>query len=74
VVLSGACCVLRAAFPAIVCEVASRNAAAVRDLLTGHGYTLYDGDRPFAERVPTAEAPPNTLAISGQRLAPVNRW
>jgi FkbM family methyltransferase len=74
VVLAGACCVLRAAFPAIVCEVASRNAATVGDLLTGHGYTLYDGDRPCAERVPTAEAPPNTLAVSGQRPAPVNRW
>jgi hypothetical protein len=54
--------------------VASRNAATVGDLLTGHGYTLYDGDRPCAERVPTAEAPPNTLAVSGQRPGPVNRW
>jgi hypothetical protein len=58
---------LRAALPTIVCEVAGRNAAAVHDLLTAHGYTLYDGDRPSAERVPAAQAPPTTLAVSGSR-------
>jgi Methyltransferase FkbM domain len=53
--------------PAIICEVADRNQAAVRDLLTGYGYTLYDGDRPHDKRVPTANAPPNTLAATGSR-------
>jgi FkbM family methyltransferase len=66
-VLSGAASVLRAALPTIVCEVAARHAAAVRDLLIAHGYTLYDGDQPSAERVPTAQAPPTTLAVSSSR-------
>jgi FkbM family methyltransferase len=48
---------------AIICEVAARNAAAVRDLLTAHGYALYDGDLPPGERMPTGGAPPNTLAV-----------
>jgi len=48
---------------AIICEVAARNAATVRDLLTAHGYILYDGDRPFGERMPVAGAPWNTLAV-----------
>jgi FkbM family methyltransferase len=47
----------------IICEVAARNATAVRDLLDAHGYVLYDGDRPAGERVPVADAPPNTLAV-----------
>ena len=50
--------------PTIICEVAARNAAAVTDLLTACGYTLYDGDRPSRERVPVSVAPPNTLAIA----------
>jgi FkbM family methyltransferase len=49
--------------PTVICEVAARNAAAVSDLLTAHGYLLYDGDRPAAERVPVPAAPPNTLAM-----------
>jgi FkbM family methyltransferase len=49
----------------IICEVAARNSAAVRDLLNAHGYVLYDGDRPSGERVPVADAPPNTLAVRG---------
>jgi FkbM family methyltransferase len=49
----------------IICEVAARNSTTVRDLLNTHGYVLYDGDRPPGERVPVADAPPNTLAISG---------
>jgi len=47
----------------IICEVADRNCAAVRDMLNAHGYVLYDGDRPSSERVPVADAPPNTLAV-----------
>ena len=49
----------------IICEVAARTAAAVRDLLAAHGYALYDGDLPPGERVPMADAPPNTLAVRG---------
>jgi FkbM family methyltransferase len=66
-VLCGSSAMLRAALPTIVCEVAGRNAAAVHDLLIAHGYTLYDGDQPSAERVPAAQAPPTTLAVSGSR-------
>jgi FkbM family methyltransferase len=50
---------------AVICEVAAHNSAAVRDLLTARGYTLYDGDLPSGERVPVPGAPPNTLAIRG---------
>jgi FkbM family methyltransferase len=49
----------------VICEVAARNSAAVRDLLIMYGYTMYDGDLPSAERAPTADAPPNTLALRG---------
>ena len=48
----------------IICEFAARNSTAVRDLLNTHGYILHDGDRPSGERVPVADAPPNTLVIS----------
>ena len=47
----------------VICEVAARNALAVREILTAHGYTLYDGDLPPGERTPAAGAPPNTLAV-----------
>ena len=66
-VLRGAPAMLRAARPTIVCEVAGHHAAAVHDLLIAHGYTLYDGDQPSAERVPAAQAPPTTLAVTGSR-------
>jgi FkbM family methyltransferase len=49
----------------IICEVAARNSSAVRELLNARGYVLYDGDRPSGERVPVADAPPNTLAVRG---------
>jgi len=62
-VLAGAAQVL-GHFPAIICEVAARNAAAVSDLLLARGYVLYDGDRPSSERVPVAVAPANTLAVA----------
>jgi FkbM family methyltransferase len=50
--------------PTVICEVSAQNATAVSDILTGEGYTLYDGDRPADERVPTAAAPFNTLATA----------
>jgi FkbM family methyltransferase len=61
-VLAGGSRVLELA-TAIICEVAGRNSAAVRDLLKAHGYALYDGDQPTGERMPVADAPPNTLAV-----------
>jgi hypothetical protein len=61
-VLAGGSRVLELA-SAIICEVAACNAAAVRDLLTAHGYALYDGDLPPGERMPVTGAPPNTLAV-----------
>jgi FkbM family methyltransferase len=48
----------------IICEVAACNASAVSDLLHEHGFALYDGDRPAAERVPVPMATPNTLAMA----------
>lgn len=62
-VLSGASAVLRGR-PRVICEVAADNAVAVRDLLTGAGYTLYDGEQAAGQRSPIGDAPPNTLAIS----------
>ena len=64
-VLSGGARVLRAG-PTIICEVAKRNAATAGDLLTTYGYTLYDGHQP-SRRTPTVVAPPETLAICGNR-------
>jgi FkbM family methyltransferase len=63
-VLAGGPAVLRA-HPRIICEVAKENAAAVSNLLARSGYTLYDGEQPASQRLPTSEAPPNTLAIRG---------
>ena len=47
----------------VICEVAGRNSAVVRDILSRHGYTLYDGDLPANERVAVDDAPANTLAV-----------
>ena len=49
--------------PTLICEVFEQNATAVADILSGHGYILYDGDQLVPERVPTSAAPFNTLAI-----------
>jgi FkbM family methyltransferase len=62
-VLTGGAGVLRG-LPSIICEVAGCNAATAGDLLIAHGYLLYDGQQPAAERTPVAVAPPETLAIS----------
>jgi FkbM family methyltransferase len=56
--------------PAVICEVSAQNATAVSDILTGHGYTLYDGDRHPAERVAAAAAPFNTLGLAPFRPRP----
>jgi FkbM family methyltransferase len=66
-VLAGASSTLRASLPTIICEVAGCNATAVREILTAHGYTLYDGDQPPTERIPASSAPPNTLAVHDSR-------
>ena len=69
VVLAGGSRVLGLA-STIICEVAARNFTAVQDILSRHGYVLYDGDRPLAERVPVSYATPNTLAVrESARLA-----
>jgi FkbM family methyltransferase len=59
--------------PTVICEVFAQNAAAVSDILTSHGYTLYDGDRYPGERVAAAAAPFNTLGIAAARPAPSGR-
>ena len=43
----------------VICEVCGHNSAVVQDLLTAHGYVLYDGDHPPAERVPVVGTAPN---------------
>lgn len=50
--------------PAIICEVAGRNAAEVTEVLNAHGYCLYDGELPRGRRSTVPVAPPNTLALS----------
>jgi FkbM family methyltransferase len=50
--------------PTIICEVAGRNTTAAWDVLTAHGYVIYDGDLPPGERTELATAPFNTLAVS----------
>ena len=65
-VLKGASGVLQAR-PTIICEVAGRNSTGVADILSAHGYVLYDGEQPGPRRSPAAAAPPNTLAISASR-------
>jgi FkbM family methyltransferase len=66
-VLRGGASVLRSR-PTIICEVAGHNAATAGDLLTTYGYTLYDAHQSSAQRTPRAVAPPDTLAICGNRL------
>lgn len=68
-VLSGATQVL-AHSPTVICEVSAQNTTAVSDVLTGCGYSLYDGDRPPGKRVPMAAAPFNTLATVGSESRP----
>lgn len=61
-VLAGAARVL-AERPAVICEVASCNSAAVARHLASYGYTLYDGELRPAQRAPLDKAPPSTLAF-----------
>ena len=49
---------------AVICEVTGHNTAAVSELLSARGYTLYDGDLIPAEREPVPAAPYNTLALA----------
>jgi FkbM family methyltransferase len=65
-VLTGGATVLRAR-PTIICEVAGCNAVPAGELLVAHGYTLYDGSRTAAQRIPVDVAPPDTLAVSDSR-------
>ncbi|MEO6222979.1 MAG: FkbM family methyltransferase [Vicinamibacterales bacterium] len=62
-VLTGACHVLEVKRPVVLCEVASRNSAAVTALLRDRGYRLYDADTPTASRTELEAAPWSTLAI-----------
>lgn len=65
-VLSGGASVLRSR-ATIICEVAGRNAATAAEILTASGYTLYDAHQSAGERTPATIAPPDTLAICGNR-------
>jgi len=62
-VLTGGARVLQQS-PTIICEVAGQNSTAVWDLLTAHGYPIYDGDLLPAQRSYLAAAPFNMLAIA----------
>lgn len=61
-VLTGGALVL-SRLPALICEVSSRNAEETAKILTGHGYSLYDGDQDPADRAAVNTAPFNTLAL-----------
>jgi FkbM family methyltransferase len=61
-VLSGSAQLL-ATSPVVICEVSAQNSEAVSGLLARYGYTLYDGDREPAHRVPVHDAPFSTLAL-----------
>lgn len=61
-VLAGASQVLQAG-PKIICEVSSGNAPVVRDLLSSHGYEIYDGSQPSEKRIAVDFPPWNTVAI-----------
>jgi FkbM family methyltransferase len=65
-VLAGAARVL-ARRPAIICEVAGCNSAAVARHLAPYGYTLYEGELAPAQRAPLDTAPPSTLAFCHSR-------
>jgi hypothetical protein len=69
-VLAGGTVVL-SRMPTVICEVSGQNAEGATEILTGHGYTLYDGDQRPGERVAVSVAPFNTLAVaaSGAGLA-----
>jgi FkbM family methyltransferase len=56
--------------PAIICEVAAPNSGSVWEILNARGYTVFDGDLPERDRVPTTAAPFNTLAIAGLSATP----
>jgi len=61
-VLAGGSRVLQQS-PTIICEVAGQNTTAVWELLTAHGYAVYDGDLLPGQRSQLTTAPFNTLAI-----------
>jgi FkbM family methyltransferase len=52
--------------PTVICEVAAENANAVFDILTSHGYPVYDGDQHREDRVRATAAPFNTLAVGNR--------
>ena len=54
--------------PTIICEVSRHNAQAATEILTGHGYTLYDGNQRPGERVAVSVTPFNTLAVAPAML------
>lgn len=62
-VLAGGPAVL-SRMPAVICEVSGQNAEAAAEILTGHGYTLYDGNLRPGERAAVSVAPFNTLAVA----------
>jgi FkbM family methyltransferase len=65
--LAGAGRVLKESRPVIYIEVGSENTAEVTRILQDAGYTLFDPQRPAAERVALDSCTFNTLAIPGER-------
>lgn len=57
----------------VICEVYGHNAAAAAEILTAHGYVLYDGDLRLPERAALTVAPFNTLAVRPDGLRTRNR-
>ncbi len=65
--LAGAARLLAEVRPAVVCEVAAENAAAVGGIFAAHGYALFDATAAPADRRPLAGPVWNTLALPRQR-------
>lgn len=62
-VLQGARNLLKKCRPIILCEVAGENSESVFNLLASHGYKIYDGEVPRAQRVEIQNAPFSTVAV-----------
>ncbi|HEY8021033.1 MAG TPA: FkbM family methyltransferase [Thermoanaerobaculia bacterium] len=70
--LAGAGRLLAEVRPAMLCEVAEENAAAVGGIFAAQGYLLFDAEVAAPERRPIARPVWNTLALPSERAAEVS--
>jgi FkbM family methyltransferase len=55
--------------PVFICEVSSKNRAAITDIFSTARYRLFDGDKPFDVGQPVAGAAWNTVAVPEEETA-----